>query len=303
MTVVLELAVTDSDAGVSLADADAILAVAQESGIDAIRLLDRAGESAVVDPSVTGAYLAGHHDGLGYLIDARTTHNAPYNLARRVSAFDRATDGLVGLVLNPGDGDEVSDATAPDRGAVESAERWGEYAGILEQLWESFPASALLGDQERALVVDDSLVRAIEHDGRFYRVAGPLDGPASRQGRPPLVVAEPDAVGWKRTAAHADVVIIDVPSAVASLRSLTSALGAAGRNRTDVTVLVRTRTVPDYLEWYAHDEVNGVVLVTDDLDAGEVVDLIRAVAAHIERPAGGSLRDRLGLRTRTEVPA
>lgn len=303
MTVVLELAVTDSDEGVSLADADAILAVAQESGIDAIRLLDRAGESVVVDPSVSGAYFAGRHGGLGYLIDAGTTHNAPYNLARRVSALDRATDGMVGLVLHPGDGDEVSEATAPDRGAVESAERWGEYAGILEQLWESFPAAALVGDQKRALVVDDGLVRAIEHTGRFYRVAGPLDGPSSRQGRPPLVVAEPDTVGWKRAATYADVVIIDLPNAVASLRSLTSALSAAGRNRTDVTVLVRTRTVQDYLEWCVREEVNGVVLATDDLDAGQVVDLIRAVAARIERPAGGSLRDRLGLRTRTEVPA
>ncbi|MFC8044653.1 LLM class flavin-dependent oxidoreductase [Nocardia sp. NPDC057353] len=141
-----------------------------------------------LDPSTVAAYLAGRTAELGYLLDLPTTGNAPYNAARRVLSVDRAVGGRAGVVLQPGAGDEVSDAAAPDPTANDPAERWAEYATVLTRLWESFPRAALLGDQERALVLDDALIGPIDFEGRYYRVAGPLDGPSSAQGRPVLAV-------------------------------------------------------------------------------------------------------------------
>ncbi|MFE7422414.1 hypothetical protein [Rhodococcus sp. NPDC057529] len=214
--ILIDIAVGDALAGdepdrfdpVSPAAAVTVTEAAQEAGVAALRLLDTAGGRRAIDPSVAGV------------------------------SFDRATAGRVGVVLRPGAGYEVSAATVPDPAAAGPVERWSEYAEILTRLWESFPRDALIGDQERALVVDDALVRAIDHEGRFYRVAAPLDGPSSVQGRP-VVVADPDVLGWAVVARSADAVIVDRGQSAGADLALTAGLEQAGRQRDDVVLIGR----------------------------------------------------------------
>src|SRR5882757_909246 len=261
--VVVEIAVGEAS-HVSLADADAIVAVAQDVGVTAIR----------------------------WVIDAPTTHNAPYNLARRILSLDRATGGRAGVVLLAGVGDEVSDAAAPDRDATDPADRWIEYARILTQLWESFPSAALLGDQENAVVAEDALIRPIDFDGRFYRVAGPLDGPSSAQGRPVLIATEPAKVGWSRVATVADAVIVAHGEINNAAAELVAALWSAGRRREEVALLARvndTRAVPDLDGWSAAHGVDGIVIAVDG-GAPEVLSAIRDLAPQASRGRPGTLR-------------
>ncbi|MFE2179887.1 hypothetical protein ACFXB5_04615, partial [Streptomyces sp. NPDC059455] len=125
-TIVLDLAVGSS---LSVADAIEIAAAARDTGVTAVRLLD-GGPDDVLDPTVVAAHLAGRFPESHWIVDAPTTHNAPYNLARRVLSLDRATAGRSGLALRAGDGDEVSEATAPDRGGGGGARGGGgESAG------------------------------------------------------------------------------------------------------------------------------------------------------------------------------
>jgi alkanesulfonate monooxygenase SsuD/methylene tetrahydromethanopterin reductase-like flavin-dependent oxidoreductase (luciferase family) len=288
--VVVELAVGEAPSHVSLADADAIVGVAQDAGVTAIRLVDRVGEHPAIDPSVVAAHLAGKYADIGWVIDAPTTHNAPYNLARRVLSLDRATGGRAGVVLLAGVGDEVSDAAVPDPGATDPADRWIEYASVLTQLWESFPSAALLGDQENALVADDGLIRPIDFDGRFYRVAGPLDGPSSVQGRPVVVAAEPAKVGWARVAAVADAVIVNHGEIDGAAKELAAALQSAGRQRDEVALLARvgdTRAIP------AHG-VDGIVLAVEG-GVPEIRSAIHALAPRTSRGWRGTLRAELEL--------
>ncbi|ABK76152.1 LLM class flavin-dependent oxidoreductase [Mycolicibacterium smegmatis] len=261
--VLLELAVGEAPSQVSLAEADAIAATAQDLGVTAVRLVDRVGEQPAIDPSMVAAHLAGRYPDLGWLIDAPTTHNAPYNLARRILSVDRATGGRAGLVLIPGGGDEVSDAAVPDCAATDPAERWAEYADIVTRLWESFPAAALLGDQQRAVVVDDVLIRPVDFRGRFYRVGGPLDGPSSLQGRPMLVAAAPTEVGWARIAAIADAAIVELNEINYATAQLRAALHATGRRREDVALLVRT-TDPEIINHATADlNADGIVIAAN----------------------------------------
>jgi alkanesulfonate monooxygenase SsuD/methylene tetrahydromethanopterin reductase-like flavin-dependent oxidoreductase (luciferase family) len=287
---VVELAVGDAPSQVSLADAGAIAAAAERAGVTAIRIVDHVGEHRAVDPSVIAAHLAGRYPAIGWLIDVPTTHNAPYNVARRVLSIDRATGGRAGVVLLPGSGDEVSDAAVPDRGATDPADRWLEYARILTQLWESFPSAALLGDQEGAVVADDSLIRPIDFDGHFYRVAGPLDGPSSVQGRPVLVATEPTSLGWSRVAGVADVVIVNDDEIDSAGEELEAALHAAGRSRDDVAVLARIKShdaAPDV------PGVDGIVLAIDG--AAAILDAIRELAPHTSSSPRPTLRAELAV--------
>jgi alkanesulfonate monooxygenase SsuD/methylene tetrahydromethanopterin reductase-like flavin-dependent oxidoreductase (luciferase family) len=296
--VVVEIAVGEAPSHVSLAEADAIVAAAQDAGVTAIRVVDHVGEHQAIDPSVVAAHLAGKYADIGWVIDAPTTHNAPYNLARRLLSLDRATGGRAGVVLLAGAGDEVSDAAAPDRGATDPADRWIEYAQILTQLWESFPSAALLGDQENALVADDGLIRPIDFGGRFYRVAGPLDGPSSAQGRPVLIATEPAKVGWSRVATIADAVIVPHGEIDNAAAELTAALRSVDRRRDEVALLARvgdTRAIP------AHG-ADGIVLAVDG-DADQILSAISALALQLSPGRRGTLRAELGVPAPEGVPA
>ena len=202
---------------VSLAEARAVAALAEEAGVGAIRLLDRSPAGHALDPTVVAAYLSGLGGRIGYVAEVPTTHHAPYNAARRALSLDRASGGLFGLALRPGEGDEVSDPNAPQAPAGPAA-RWSEYAKVLVRLWESFPRKALVGDQGAAVVADDALIAPIDHEGVSYRVAGPLDGPSSVQRRPVLVgdvsAFDPDAIAidhaaLRAVASMADVVVVE----------------------------------------------------------------------------------------------
>jgi hypothetical protein len=302
---------------VSLAEAEVIAALAQQAGVAALRLLDAAPGTRAIDPSVVGAFLAGKYGDLGYLIDAPTTHNAPYNLARRVLSFDRATAGGAGVVLRAGRGDEVSEATVPDpaaddtgpddTGSDDTAQRWTEYARILTRLWESFPREALIGDQDRALVIDDKLIRPIAHEGRFYRVAGPLDGPSSVQGRPVLVAADLGVLDWAAIAGSADAVVVSPAQGDSADLSLRAALEQAGRSRADVALIGRVpvglagaaagagAVAAGIASWAADTRLDAVELVPTG-GAKEIIALVRDLAAALRPATGATLRAALGLR-------
>ncbi len=217
-----------------------VAAAARDAGATAVHLPDARPGATTLDPTVVASYLAGRVPGIGYVVETPTTHQAPYNLARRVLALDRATDGRAGLLLRPGRGDAVTDTAldeAEDRiedaasalttsafpavGSLrDTARRWHEYAEVVTRLWESVP---------------------IEYEGRFYRVAGALDEPASGQGRPVLLASDADALGWAGVAAHADVVLVEAHQFADASAQLTRALNRIGRRRTDVALLARVR--------------------------------------------------------------
>lgn len=290
----LSLRVGTAD-GVSLAEAVALTGLAVESGVTAIRLAD----TGALDPTVVASYLAGRHPGIGYLAEVPTTGNAPYNVARRIRSLDRATGGRAGIVLLTGNGDEVSDPTVPDPAvsdstvpdptAADPVQRWIEYAEVLTRLWESFPREALVGDREAALVVDTALVEPIGHEGAFYRVAGPLDGPSSVQGRP-LVTADLGVLTPEAVAASADVLVAD--AAEGADARVTEALHRVGRARTEVALLGRITPGTDPRAWIAEHRLDGVELVPEG-GADATAALLRDWAA--PRPDAGTLRAGFGL--------
>lgn len=227
-----------------VAEAHEIAEAAAAAGVTAIRLLDGAADDAL-DPTAVAAYLAGRDPRPRWIAEAPTTHNAPYNLARRLLSLDRATAGRAGLALRAGDGDEVSESAVPDRQAAGRGRRWAEYARVLTGLWGSFPAAALLGDQAEGVFADTDLIKPIDHEGSFYRVAGPLDGPSSPQGRPVLVADARDELDWQDAAALADVLVVPWDQVPEAASRLAVALERVGRRREEVALLGRIELTGD----------------------------------------------------------
>ena len=290
-----------------VADAHEIAAAAADAGVAAVRLLDGTADE-VLDPTAVAAYLAGRIPESRWIVEAPTTGNAPYNLARRVLSLDRAGSGRTGLVLRAGYGDEVSDLLAsdvpnPDGRPADRPRRWAEYARVLTGLWESFPAAALLGDQASGVFADTGLIRPIEHEGSRYRVAGPLDGPSSPQGRPVLVADARDELDWPDVAALADVLVVPQDQAAAAASRLADALEGAGRRRREVVLLGRADmtgsafapwTARELADWAQSQALDGIELGIDG-DRAEILALLRALGPWRQPASGASLRAALGL--------
>jgi alkanesulfonate monooxygenase SsuD/methylene tetrahydromethanopterin reductase-like flavin-dependent oxidoreductase (luciferase family) len=286
---------------VSPADAVTITDAATRAGVTALRVLDD-GSGHGLDAAVVTSYLAGtaaEQSRLGWIVEASTSRNAPYNLARRVQSIDRATAGRAGLSLRAGDGDEVSDPVAPTAATDRNA-RWAEYARIVTRLWGSFPRAALLGDQDAGIFADDTRIRPIDVDGEYYRVAGPLDGPASPQGRPLLVADALDAVGWDHVARYADVVVVGLAAAGGADAELTAALAQLGRRRQEVALLARVdvadpaAAAEELPELIAAHRLDGVELVVAG-GRDDIVEVLSALAPALAPRTGATLREAFGL--------
>src|SRR5699024_12542402 len=120
-----------------------------------------------------------------------TTFSSPYNVARQFSGLDSLSGGRAGWNV-------VTSAVGNENYGMDSmpspAERYAratEFVDIVTQLWDSWSDDAVIVDRERGWWGDPDCIRAINHAGEYYWVAGPINTRRSPQGRAVLVQAGP----------------------------------------------------------------------------------------------------------------
>jgi len=179
---------------------------------------------------------------IGLIATASTTYTEPFNLARQFSSLDHISDGRIGWNIvtswlarsasNYGDTAQLSHA--------ERYERAEEYLEVVTGLWDSWAADAVLDDRERGHYTQVDRVRAIDHHGKHYQVAGPLNLSRSPQGRPVLVQAGSSETGRDFAARHAEAVFtaqLDKTSSQEFYADLKARATAHGRAPDQVLVL------------------------------------------------------------------
>jgi FMN-dependent oxidoreductase (nitrilotriacetate monooxygenase family) len=137
-----------------------------------------------------------------------TTYTEPFNLARQFASLDHIAGGRIGWNIvttwlanasgNYGGGGPLPHA--------ERYERADEYMHVVKALWDSWSDDAVLDDRARGAYAHPGAIRAINHNGRFYQVSGPLNLPRSPQGRPVFVQAGSSETGRRFAARHAEAV-------------------------------------------------------------------------------------------------
>lgn len=162
----------------------------------------------LLDPVVTVAHLSAITEHIGFIATQTTTYTHPYNIARTFATLDHVTRGRIGLNLVT----TMADAAPPNFGEKtlpspsERYARAAEFAEVLIALWDSWEDSALIGDRSNGVFADKSRIHAIDHVGKYFSVAGPLQVPRSPQGRPVLVQAGGSEQGRELAARYAEAV-------------------------------------------------------------------------------------------------
>jgi FMN-dependent oxidoreductase (nitrilotriacetate monooxygenase family) len=145
---------------------------------------------------------------IGLIATCSTTYTEPFNLARQFASIDHISNGRAAWNI-------VTSwlATAAENfggdGQVGHADRYArgeEFMEVVKQLWDSWAPDAVVDDRASGRYADSGRIRAIDHRGDFYQVAGPLNMPRCPQGRPVLVQAGSSDTGRRFAARHAEAV-------------------------------------------------------------------------------------------------
>lgn len=205
------------------------------------KVTDHPSFAARFEPITMLAALAATTTHLGLGATSSTTYNEPYNVARFFASLDHLSAGRAAW--------NAVTSSGPDAGAnfgrvhpqhdarYEVAE---EFVDVVLGLWDCWDDGAIIADRETGEYFDAAKVKSLDHEGRFFRVKGPLNSARTPQGRPVLIQAGSSEPGLRLAARTADVVfsvVQDLEEAKAAYAALKSRLPDYGRRPEDVALL------------------------------------------------------------------
>jgi FMN-dependent oxidoreductase (nitrilotriacetate monooxygenase family) len=161
---------------------------------------------AVFDPVVMMTALAGHTSRIGLVSTATTTFDEPWFVARRFASLDHVSEGRAGwnLVTASNPGDALNFNHSEPVGREERYARAEEFFEVVQGLWDSWGEDAFVQNQATGQFLDPARVRALNHVGTHFKVAGPLNVARTPQGRPVVFMAGQSDRGKELAARYAD---------------------------------------------------------------------------------------------------
>lgn len=144
---------------------------------------------------------------IGLVCTSTTTYNDPFHVARFFASMDRLSKGRAGwnLVTSSAASEAYNFGIDEHVAHAERYVRAREFAEVVFGLWDSFDEDAFLADKDAGLFFDPSKLHFLHHEGRHFRVRGPLTILRSPQGRPVVVQAGQSDEGRELAAATAEV--------------------------------------------------------------------------------------------------
>jgi N-acetyl-S-(2-succino)cysteine monooxygenase len=196
----------------------------------------------ILEPTTLLAALAVSTERIGLIATASTSYGEPYDLARRFASIDHISHGRAGWNIVT----TASRAAALNFGLDDRAlhadryERAEEFVNVTKKLWDSWEDDAPIADKQAGIFADGEKIHQIDHEGKYYGVAGPLNAPRSPQGYPLLVQAGQSDTGRRFAARHAEAVFTtqrSLSDGQAFYADMKARVVAAGRRPEQIVIL------------------------------------------------------------------
>lgn len=195
-----------------------------------------------LEPITTLAALAGATSRVGLIATCSTTYTEPFNLARQFASIDHISSGRVGWNIVT-TWLAAASGNYGGKGPLSHAERYEraeEYMRVVIGLWDSWSDTAVLDDRAAGHYARVDGLRMLNHRGRYYQVAGPLNLPRGPQGRPVFVQAGSSETGRRFAARYAEAVFtaqMEKATAMAFYADLKRLVVEEGRTPEHVLIL------------------------------------------------------------------
>lgn len=162
-----------------------------------------------LDPSFLLAMVARETKQIGLVTTVSTSFIPPYLIARQIQSLNWISEGRVGwnLVTSIDGSYNFSNDLMPS-----SEERYAKAAEckeVVEQLWHSNPFEALEADGDLEKIKE--LVKAINYEGAFFQIKGPLNIPMHPAGDIPLFQAGASDSGRQFAATVSNAIFAATP--------------------------------------------------------------------------------------------
>jgi FMN-dependent oxidoreductase (nitrilotriacetate monooxygenase family) len=225
----------------------------------------------IIEPLMLLPALAMITKNIGLIATQSTTYNEPYVVARHFASLDHISGGRSGWNLVTTQNEESAGNFGLDQHVDHGLryERAEEFFEVCAKLWDGWDDDALLRDKENGIYFDVKKVRLARHEGRFFRVRGPLNCSRSPQGRPIIAQAGSSEPGKELAAKTSDVVFTaqhEPAKARAFLQDVKGRMAKYGREPDHLKILPGFIPIVGETRQEAQDklaELNG--LITDDL--------------------------------------
>src|SRR3954468_3570035 len=172
---------------------------------------------------------------VGLVATATTTYNEPYNVARQFASLDQISHGRIGWNIVTSSSELEAHNFGYDAHPA-SANRYNiahEFVDVVRGLWDGWDENALVIDKASGTFFDPDKLHVLNHDGRHFKVRGPLTIPRSPQGQPVLVQAGSSEEGKTLAASVAEAIFTiqrDLAGAQAFYKDIKARAIAHGRN-------------------------------------------------------------------------
>ncbi|WP_219838506.1 LLM class flavin-dependent oxidoreductase [Paenibacillus sp. R14(2021)] len=178
---------------------------------------------------------------IGLVGTLSTSYSEPFTVARQFGSLDVLSGGRAGwnIVTSPLEG------SALNYGKKEHPEHdlryqiATEYLAVTRGLWDSWEDDAFVRDKEAGIFFDTEKVHALNHEGEFFSVKGPLNIARSKQGQPVIFQAGSSEVGKNYAAKEADAIFTgheNIEEAVAFYADVKARAVSFGRSSEEVLI-------------------------------------------------------------------
>ncbi|RMC97984.1 LLM class flavin-dependent oxidoreductase [Aquitalea palustris] len=142
-----------------------------------------------------------------------TSYSDPFTVARQFGSLDLISGGRAGwnVVTTPLEGTALNYSRPHPEHALRY-EIADEYLQVTQGLWDSWDDDALPRNRETGQFFDKDKLHTLNHKGRFFQVAGPLNISRSPQGQPVIFQAGSSDAGIGLAGKYADAVFTHSPS-------------------------------------------------------------------------------------------
>lgn len=170
-----------------------------------------------LDPLPLLSYLVAHTRHLGLGCTRSTTYYEPAHVARAFATLDHLSRGRAAWNIVTSMNDSEGRLFGKERHLEHDLryDRADEFVEVAVKLWRSWGPEALRLDREAGVLADPAQVRALDHQGDWFRVEGPLNIPRSPQGRPVLIQAGSSGRGRRFGARWAEAIFTIQPNLAA----------------------------------------------------------------------------------------
>lgn len=189
---------------------DLVFVADSPAGWDADRepeVTSRVSHAAHFEPVTLWSALSQVTSHIGFVATASTTYEDPYLLARKFASLDHISKGRAAWNVVTTAADVSKNFSIAGHPAhANRYERAEEVVDLVLDLWDSYEDDALVRDKQSGIFLDPDKVHRINHKGKYFSVAGPLNVARSPQGRPVVVQAGASEPGRELAARTAEVI-------------------------------------------------------------------------------------------------